>query len=255
MPLSLYLTHQTNLDALGVDDRVSTGRLAGDRDEDADPLLDTCGRLIDALYDWWGQPPPIVPGPPRSGAASRSRAPRKQRFMMSGQLRDATALHAHLVPRAGFTVPNEWLAWRRQIRRRDTETTPHRLQWVHGGVLVPDLVSPYQLFLTGGHAAGEDKRCPSRRAANWTSMKSWPSRDPEKLARFQREAHLLASVNHPNVAIKLDGPVVTRRCRKRKRCDRKATEAGWGIGRTSVRSRDLEGRTGGKLLISRAEAL
>jgi hypothetical protein len=25
-------------------------------------------------------------------------------------LRDATALHAHLVLRAGFTVPNEWLA-------------------------------------------------------------------------------------------------------------------------------------------------
>ena len=58
---SLYLTHPANLDALGVDDRVSTGRLGVDRDEDADPLLDTCAWLSDALYDWWsGRPPPIV---------------------------------------------------------------------------------------------------------------------------------------------------------------------------------------------------
>lgn len=113
MPLSLYLTHQANLDALGVDDRVSTGRFAGDRDEDADPLLNTCGRLIDALYDWWsGRPPPIVyrarTTPVGRSIAFTSTAEAEVHDV--GQLRDATALHAHLVLRAGFTVPNEWLA-------------------------------------------------------------------------------------------------------------------------------------------------
>jgi hypothetical protein len=113
MPLSLYLTHQSNLDALGVDDRVNTGRLTGERDEDADALLDTCGRLIDALYDWWnGQPPPIVY---RSRTTPVGRniaftASTEPEVHAVGHLRDATALHAHLVLRAGFTVPSEWLA-------------------------------------------------------------------------------------------------------------------------------------------------
>jgi hypothetical protein len=113
MPLSLHLTHQANLDALGIDDRVSTGRLAGDRDEHADALLDKCGRLIDALYDWWsGQPPPIVyrarTTPVGRSIAFTSAAEAEVHDV--GRLRDATALHAHLVLRAGFTVPNEWLA-------------------------------------------------------------------------------------------------------------------------------------------------
>ena len=113
MPPSLYLTHQANLDALGVDDRVSTGRLSVDRDEDADPLLDTCARLSDALYDWWsGQPPPIVyrarTTPVGRSIAFTSAAEAEVHEV--GQLRDATALHAYLVLRAGFTVPGEWLA-------------------------------------------------------------------------------------------------------------------------------------------------
>ena len=113
MPLSLYLTHQANLDALGIDDRVSTGRLGGDRNEDADPLLDTCGRLTDALYDWWsGRPPPIVhrarTTPVGRSIAFTSAAEAEVHHV--GQLRDATALHAYLVLRAGFTVPGEWLA-------------------------------------------------------------------------------------------------------------------------------------------------
>lgn len=112
MPWSLYLTHQANLDALGLDDRISTGRLAGDRDGDADPLLDTCGRLTDDLYDWWdGEPPPIVYRT-RTAPVGRSIAfTNAAEATVDGvdQLRNATALHAYLVLRAGFTVPGEWL--------------------------------------------------------------------------------------------------------------------------------------------------
>ena len=113
MPSSLYLTHQANLDALGVDDRVSTGRLFVDRAEEDDPLLNTCGQLMDDLYDWWrGQPPPLVyrtrTAPVgRSIAFTIDAAPKVHE---ARPLRNATALHVHLVLRFGFIVPDEWLA-------------------------------------------------------------------------------------------------------------------------------------------------
>lgn len=57
----LALTHQANLDTLGLDDRVSTGRIDMSSRIDPDPLLDTCGHLGDAVYDWWnGFPPPLL---------------------------------------------------------------------------------------------------------------------------------------------------------------------------------------------------
>ncbi|HVS16552.1 MAG TPA: hypothetical protein VMV46_21765 [Thermoanaerobaculia bacterium] len=115
-PGALHLTHQANLDALGLDDRVSTGRIGVDRSGrdggDLDPLLDTCGRLCDALYDWWqGAPPPIV---------YRARTTPSGRSLVLSEwtglevaaarpLREATVLHVHLVLRAGFTVPERWL--------------------------------------------------------------------------------------------------------------------------------------------------
>lgn len=112
-PSALHLTHQRNLDAVGLDDRISTGRLDLSRPDRIDPLLDACGALADALYDWWGaDPPPIV---------YRSRttpAHRKIAFAEgvpwisapSGRLRDATTLLASLVLRHGFLVPEPWLA-------------------------------------------------------------------------------------------------------------------------------------------------
>jgi hypothetical protein len=42
----LSLTRQSNLDALGLDDRVSTGRINLTTREDPDPLLDACGQLV-----------------------------------------------------------------------------------------------------------------------------------------------------------------------------------------------------------------
>ena len=110
LPPSLHLTHQGNLDALGVDDRVSTGRLGRNRDEDL--LLDTCGRLIDGVYDWWdGGTPPIVYRArtiPMGRSAAFTDAADVE-IVDVGPLRKATALTVHLVLRAGFTVPNAWL--------------------------------------------------------------------------------------------------------------------------------------------------
>jgi hypothetical protein len=113
-PRSLHLTRQANLDALGLDDRVSTGRIdiAGRRDPD--PLLATCGQLADAVYDWWsGRPPPLVyrsrtaPSVGRSIAFTEAASPRVVR---ARRLAEATALHTHLVLQAGFTVPSGWLS-------------------------------------------------------------------------------------------------------------------------------------------------
>jgi hypothetical protein len=114
MPPALHLTHQGNLDVLGLDDRVSTGRIATSSRVDPDPLLETCGRLADAIYDWWrGAPPRLLyrsrtmPAVGRSVAFTRSSS---VPTISIGRLRDARALHVHLVLRARFTVPPGWIA-------------------------------------------------------------------------------------------------------------------------------------------------
>jgi hypothetical protein len=114
MPPALHLTHQRNLDVLGLDDRVSTGRIVTSSRVDPDPLLETCGRLADAIYDWWrGLPPPLLYRSRTVPAAGRSVAFTQSSPVPTvsiGRLRDARALHAHLVLRARFTVPPEWIA-------------------------------------------------------------------------------------------------------------------------------------------------
>lgn len=113
MPSALHLTRQRNLDVLGLDDRVSTGRIDFALRVDPDPLLETCARLADAVFDWWGgRPPPLVyrarttPSVGRSIAFTEFASPA---VVDARPLRDATALHAYLVLRAGFTVPSTWL--------------------------------------------------------------------------------------------------------------------------------------------------
>jgi hypothetical protein len=110
----LNLTSQRNLDSLGLDDRISTGRIDVTSRRDPDPLFETCGRLTDAAFDWWGgAPPPIVyrtrsmPDPGRSIAFMKW-TPHKVASVR--RLREATALHAHLVLQAGFSVPTEWIS-------------------------------------------------------------------------------------------------------------------------------------------------
>jgi hypothetical protein len=111
---ALQLTRQSNLDVLGLDDRVSTGRILTSGRVDPDPLLETCGLLADALYDWWrGQPPPLLYRSRTMPAVGRSIAFTDSSAVPTvsiGRLRDARALHAHLVLRARFTVPPDWIA-------------------------------------------------------------------------------------------------------------------------------------------------
>jgi hypothetical protein len=109
----LALTRQANLDALGLDDRISTGRLDIASRADPDPLLELCGRLADGVYDWWnGSPPPLLyrsrtmPGIGRNLAFT---ATVPTSLLRARPLREATALHTYLVLRAGFTVPDSWL--------------------------------------------------------------------------------------------------------------------------------------------------
>jgi len=113
LPAALHLTRQATLDALGLDDRVSTGRLDVDRRLAPDPLLATCGQLADRLSDWWdGRPPPLVYRTRTMPAEGRSLAFGLHcgyRVRSARPLRQATALHAWLVLQAGFTVPEAWL--------------------------------------------------------------------------------------------------------------------------------------------------
>jgi hypothetical protein len=110
---ALALTRQANLDALGLDDRVSTGRIDTAGRADSDPLLETCGQLADAVYDWWqGSPPPLLyrartmPGVGRSVAFTSGS---EWSVLDARRLREATALHAFLALRVGFQIPANWL--------------------------------------------------------------------------------------------------------------------------------------------------
>jgi hypothetical protein len=114
VPPAIHLTHQSNLDVLGQDDRVGTGRIVTGSRVDPDPMLETCGRLSDAIYDWWrGLPPPLLYRSRTMPAVGRS-VTFTDSFSVPtvsiGRLRDARALHAHLVLRARFTVPTDWIA-------------------------------------------------------------------------------------------------------------------------------------------------
>src|SRR5262245_48751277 len=61
-----------------------------------------------------------------------------------------------------------------------------------------DIVAPL-----GAGGMGEVYRATDRRLKRQVAIKILPSAlgaDPERLARFQREAEVLASLNHPNIA-------------------------------------------------------
>ena len=111
-PPALHLTHQANLDALGLDDRVNTARLDQPLPGIGDPLPEVGQQLADAVYDWWqGTPPPIVYRT-RSVPAARSIAFTRSSTwtqVTGGNLRDARALLVALVTHHGFDVPEAWL--------------------------------------------------------------------------------------------------------------------------------------------------
>lgn len=112
-PSALHLTHQRNLDVLGLDDRISTGRLDLSRPDRIDPLLDACGALADAVYGWWDADPPPIVYRSRTSPSHRNIAFTQGVPWMaasSGRLRNTTTLLASLVLRHAFLVPEPWLA-------------------------------------------------------------------------------------------------------------------------------------------------
>lgn len=110
-PAALHLTHRSVLDALGLDDRVSIGRLQGSGGRD-DPLLAVAQHLSDAVYDWWDRIPPPLVYRTRSTPSARSIAFTRAvawDTATSGFLRDAVGLLVQVVTRHRFTVPQQWL--------------------------------------------------------------------------------------------------------------------------------------------------
>ncbi len=109
---ALHLTHQANLEVLGLDDRINTARLDRPLHGISDPLLDVCQALSDAVFDWWhGSPPPLVCRT-RSTPSARSVAIANSvplTALRNGRLRDATDLLVRLVEHHGFDVPRHWL--------------------------------------------------------------------------------------------------------------------------------------------------
>src|ERR1700737_5426388 len=69
---------------------------------------------------------------------------------------------------------------------------------------VGDRLGPYEIFAPIGKGGmGEVYRAKDTKLKREVAIKVLPeafARDPERMARFQREAEVLASLNHPNIA-------------------------------------------------------
>src|SRR6266702_349170 len=67
-----------------------------------------------------------------------------------------------------------------------------------------DKLGPYEIVaLIGKGGMGEVYRARDTKLKRNVALKVLPetfARDPERMARFQREAEVLASLNHPNIA-------------------------------------------------------
>src|ERR1700689_1152818 len=69
---------------------------------------------------------------------------------------------------------------------------------------VGDKLGPYEILAPiGAGGMGEVYRARDTKLKRDVALKVLPeafARDPERMARFQREAEVLASLNHPNIA-------------------------------------------------------
>src|SRR5712691_2233778 len=74
----------------------------------------------------------------------------------------------------------------------------------HMSLRVGDRLGPYEIVaLIGAGGMGEVYRARDTKLDRDVAIKILPealARDPERLARFEREAKVLASLNHPNIA-------------------------------------------------------
>src|SRR6516165_8223955 len=70
---------------------------------------------------------------------------------------------------------------------------------------VGDRLGPYEILaLIGAGGMGEGYRAHDIKLGREVALKVLPSAfalDPERMARFEREAKVLAALNHPNIAI------------------------------------------------------
>src|SRR6478672_12928118 len=68
-----------------------------------------------------------------------------------------------------------------------------------------DRVGPYEVVaLLGAGAMGQVYRARDTNLGRWAAIKVLPDaliQNPERRARFQREARVLAALNHPNIAV------------------------------------------------------
>src|ERR1019366_280295 len=69
---------------------------------------------------------------------------------------------------------------------------------------IGDKLGPYEILAPlGAGGMGEVYRAKDTKLEREVAIKVMPAllaRDPERLARFEREAKVLASLNHPNIA-------------------------------------------------------
>ena len=81
-------------------------------------------------------------------------------------------------------------------------------------------LGPYEILgPLGAGGMGEVYRARDTKLGREVAIETLPggfSRDPERLVRFQREAQVLAFLNHPNIAAIYHGPD-PRRCAARRR--------------------------------------
>ena len=70
--------------------------------------------------------------------------------------------------------------------------------------MIGKTLGPYQILASlGAGGMGEVYRARDTRLNRDAALKVVPeifARDPERMARFEREAQVLASLNHPNIA-------------------------------------------------------